>query len=138
MQTGSSLCVQDPLELNLNVTKNVSYQDFYCFTEHCEIAAKLSHSMPPHMFLFHLLATSYAVPAIDSGKTWLPNPMHARPLRPYMTLHIPNPENVADEILWRDELVQKISHILKKVLKIHVENEKKVSAATYISVNSLI
>ena len=95
--------------------------------EHCEIAAQLNQKLPPHLFLTHLLATSYDVPDINIEKTLLRNPMHVRPRRPCMTLHVPSPENEANVILWRDELVQKIFLIFKKVLKIHVENEKRVS-----------
>lgn len=119
----SPLCIQDPFELNLNVTKNVPIHDFKCLREHCAVASRLSFTSPPHLFLSKLLSTSYKYPSRNENtKGWLPNPMHVRPLKGYMTFHVPRPDNVTDEIIWMNNVTQRITLIFKKILKIHVDN----------------
>lgn len=129
LQVDSVLCIQDPIELNLNLTKNVSQHDFQCFRDHCNVAVEISYQEPPHLFLPRLLSDSYPHQSNSSRKSWHLNPMHvpSKPLRPYMTVTVPYPENVEDKIMWRDELVHKLKLILKKVLKIDVEHPTQVS-----------
>lgn len=125
-QVESILCVQDPIEQNHNVTKNVAKHDFQHFVEHCFIAAGLSNSLPPHLFLPHLLSSTCVYPRKESQRAWHPNPMYTRPLRPYLTLNIPIPENISDEISWRDQVAEKLVLIFRKVLKISVDKDSKV------------
>lgn len=125
LKIDSVLCIQDPIELNLNLTKNVSKHDFQCFIDHCNIAIDISNTEPPHLFLSQLLSNVYPRPNKGGRKSWHLNPMHvpAIQVRPFMTLSVPFPENMEDKILWRNELLQKLKLILKKVLKIDVEHQ---------------
>lgn len=124
LQIDSVLCIQDPIELNLNLTKNVSKHDFQCFKDHCNIAIDISYKEPPHLFLSKLLSNVYPHPSNSARKSWHLNPMHVplKALRPFMTLSIPFPKNVENKILWRDDIVKKFKLILRKVLKIYVEH----------------
>ncbi|KAJ1522393.1 hypothetical protein ONE63_002681 [Megalurothrips usitatus] len=125
LKAGLSICLQDPIELNLNITQNVAKHDFKCLRDHCAIAAQLSIASPPHLFLSKLLSTSYDYLSSSHKRTWLPNPLHVCSVRPFMTLHIPYPEYVTDNITWTCEFTKKIILIFKKVLKVHVEDVKK-------------
>ncbi|KAK3919323.1 Speckle targeted PIP5K1A-regulated poly(A) polymerase, partial [Frankliniella fusca] len=122
LQIMSPLCIQDPFELNLNVTKNVPRHDFECLREHCMVASRLSFTVPPHLFLSKLLSTSYKYSTNESRQNWLLNPMHVRPLKGFMTLHVPFPGDAVDEIIWLNDVTQKLILIFKKILKIHAEN----------------